>query len=306
MVFLYPLALLRFIFNPITSIYIWVSMFLFLTLVIAFYSMLSFSKNYLRSFIFSLIYTLAPYHLYLGLWNGVYGEYIAYTFIPLVFLGIYHILWKDESKWIILSCGMALLCYSHILSVYISLLLCIILLIIKFLTQKVSTIRILNLIKSIFITILLTGWEFIPFLTDYIGRNIKSPQKQFYFLHSFDDLVNGSLQNTCGGGIACGQTLGIVLIVTLFIGIVFVKNSGKELGCYIIGAILAIISTTFVDWTALSHNAVALNFLGVIQFPYRLLLYANLFLAITASYIVSQLIQNLTQSKYKKAGNNLY
>ena len=298
-VFLYPLALLRFIFNPITSIYIWVGMFLFLTLVIAFYSMLDFSKSYFRSFIFALIYALVPYHLYLGIWNGVYGEYVAYTFIPLVFLGLYHVLWGNKDKWLILSMGMTLLCFSHILSVYIATFLCIVLFLCKVLTQKLPAKRLINLLKSVFVTVLLAGWEFVPFLTDYLGQNIEAPRKQFYFLHSFDDLVNGSLQNTCGG-IACGQTLGITLIVTLFIGIIFTRNSSKELSCYIVGVILAIVSTTVVDWSALSHNTIALNTLGIIQFPYRLLSYASLFLAITASYIISQSVHNLTRSKYKK------
>ena len=102
------------------------------------------------------------------------------------------------------------------------------------------------------------------------------------------------------GGIACGQTLGITLIVTLFIGIIFTRNSSKELSCYIVGVILAIVSTTVVDWSALSHNTIALNTLGIIQFPYRLLSYASLFLAITASYIISQSVHNLTRSKYKR------
>src|SRR5699024_6565251 len=81
---------------------------------------------------------------------------------------------------------------------------------------------------------------------------------------------------------------------------IFTRNSSKELSCYIVGVILAIVSTTVVDWSALSHNTIALNTLGIIQFPYRLLSYASLFLAITASYIISQSVHNLTISKYKK------
>lgn len=131
-VFIYPLALLRFIFNPITSIWLWVGMFLFLTLLISFYSMLSFSKgNYRRSYFFAIIYTIVPYHLYLGIWNGTMGEFIAYTFLPLVFLGLYKILWENSDKWYILTIGMTLVSYSHILSLYISFGLCLALFILK-------------------------------------------------------------------------------------------------------------------------------------------------------------------------------
>ena len=299
-VFLYPLALLRFVFNPITSIYIWVGMFLFLTLVVAFYSMLDFSKSFFRSFIFALIYALVPYHLYLGIWNGVYGEYVAYTFIPLVFLGIYHVLWGNENKWLILSMGMTLLCLSHILSVYIATFLCIVLFLCKVLTQKLSAKRLISLLKSVFVTILLAGWEFVPFLTDYLGRNIEAPREQFWFLNGFNDLVNGSFQNTVGGQINNGRTLGILLMITLFIGIIFVKDSGKELSCYVLGTILAIFSTTFVDWKSLSHNTLVLNTIGNIQFPFRLLAFASFFLAIPASYIIFKVVRGLTKSTYKK------
>lgn len=195
---------------------------------------------------------------------------------------------------------MTLLCFSHILSVYIATFLCIVLFLCKVLTQKISARRLINLLKSVFVTVLLAGWEFVPFLTDYLGQNIEAPREQFWFLNGFNDLVNGSFQNTVGGQINDGRTLGILLMITLFIGIVFVKNSGKELSCYILGTVLAILSTTFVDWKSLSHNTLVLNTIGNIQFPFRLLAFASFFLAISASYIIFKVVQGLTKSTYKK------
>ena len=52
-----------------------------------FFYAIFFEGKYLRSFIFALLYTLAPYRLYLGPASFVVGEYIASTFIPLAFLG---------------------------------------------------------------------------------------------------------------------------------------------------------------------------------------------------------------------------
>lgn len=72
---------------------------------------------------------------------------------------------------------MALLCFSHILSVYIATFLCIVLFLCKVLTQKLSAKRLINLFKSVFATILLAGWEFVPFLTDYLGQNIEAPRE---------------------------------------------------------------------------------------------------------------------------------
>ena len=79
--------------------------------------MLKFSNDKLRSFIFALLYGLAPYHLYLSPVNWVIGEFTAYTFIPIVFLGIYEILRRNEKEWPLLAIGVALLMLSHLLSV---------------------------------------------------------------------------------------------------------------------------------------------------------------------------------------------
>lgn len=103
----------------------------------------------------------------------------------------------------------------------------------KVLIQKSSAKRLINLFKSVFVTILLAGWEFVPFLTDQLGQNIEAPREQFWFLNGFNDLVSGSFQNIVGGQINNGRTLGILLMTTLFIGIVFVKNSERiELLCF--------------------------------------------------------------------------
>lgn len=298
--FLYPMAFFRMIFNPITAIYLWVGMFILLTMIVAFYSMMSFSHNRKRSYLFALIYTLAPYHLYLGLWNGVWGEYVAYTFLPLVFLGIYHVLWKDQTKWPILAIGMTLLCYSHIISIYIVTFICLVLFICKVIGGKLSKQRFLNLFKSAGLTVILSGWQFIPFLTDYLGGNIQAPKAQFWFLNSFSVLVDASFNNICGSGVNNGRSLGILLIIILFTGWIFVKKCPKELSIYTLGAILALMSTTFIDWNSLTHNEMVMNTLGNIQFPFRLLPYAGLFLSITASFVINDLIDSVTSSNYRQ------
>ena len=81
--FLYPWVLLKFVFSPILAYLIYVWLIFVATGLIAYYSMLSFTKeNRRRSIFFSLIYLVAPYHIYLTLNNYVLGEAVAYTFLP--------------------------------------------------------------------------------------------------------------------------------------------------------------------------------------------------------------------------------
>lgn len=293
-VFIYPLALLRFIFNPITSIWLWVGMFLFLTLLISFYSMLSFSKgNYRRSYFFAIIYTIVPYHLYLGIWNGTLGEFIAYTFLPLVFLGLYKILWENSDKWYILTVGITLVSYSHILSLYISFGLCLALFILKLMFSSINKQQFVSLLKAAIVTILLTLWQFIPFITDYLGKYIVAPNEMFQFPYGFNDLVNNSFLNIANGNGSTG--IGVCLIVILLAGWIapVVQRNKKELIIYSLGVLILLCSTTFLAWQAFGSNKLVLHTLGNIQMTFRLLPYGSLFLAVTASLVLDSYISNL-------------
>lgn len=299
-VFIYLLALLRFIFNPVTSIWIWIGFFLFLTLINSFYAMLSFSKkNYRRSYLFAIIYTLVPYHLYLGIFNGTYGEFIAYSFLPLVFLGIYEILWGNSNKWYILTIGMTLVCYSHILSTYISFGLCLLLLILKILFSSISKTRILAAIKSAFWTILLVLWQFIPFMTDYLNGNIVAPSELFQFGFNFNDLISDSFINIAN--ITGRSSIGILLVIVLLIGWVspILRSDKKELIIYSIGSIIVLCSTTFLAWQLLGKNEFILHTLGKLQMTFRLLPYGSVLLATAASFILDNFI---TDFKFNARG----
>lgn len=286
-IFIYLLALLRFIFNPITAIWLWIGMFLFFTLVISFYSMLSFSKgNYKRSYIFAVLYTIVPYHLYLGLWNGTFGEFIAYTFLPLVFLGIYQILWLNSNNWYTLAIGMTLLSYSHILSLYISVGLCLVLFVLKIIFSSISKKQFFNLVKAAIGTFFLTLWQFIPFITDYLGKNIVAPNETFQFPYSFSDLVNNSFANVADTN--GRMSIGIFLMLVMLVGWATSKlqHNKRELVIYILGTLITICSTTYLAWQSFGSNKLILHTLGNIQMTFRLLPYGSLFLAVTASYII--------------------
>lgn len=296
-VFIYFLALLRFIFNPITSIWIWTGAFLFLTLLIAFYSMLSFSKgNYKRSYLFAIIYTIVPYHFYL-MWNGTLGEFIAYTFLPLVFLGIYKILWENSNQWYLLALSITLICYSHVLSLYISIGFCMLLFLIKLIFSSINKKQFVNLIKSVGLTFVLSFWEFVPFLTDYFGKSIATPSKGFNFLYSFNDLVTSSFANVYNYS---GRTsIGIFLILIMLGGWTFPKLqcNKRELMIYLLGSAIILCSTTFLAWQSFTTNKLILSILGMIQMPFRLLPYGSLFLSVTFSFVIDGLFCDLLSKK---------
>lgn len=293
-VFLYPMAFLRFIFNPVTAFYLWVGFFNFLTMATAYYCMYRFTKgNTTRSFLFALIYTFASYHLYLGLYNTVWGEFIAYTFLPLIFLGIYNILWDDTKYWYILAIGMALLLYSHLLSVYMSAMICVGLFLAKFIFyKKVEFLRIKALIKAGILTFFLSSFIFVPIATDLIGGGLATPRRCFLWVSTIFTTFQLSLENTA----ATNHAIGLILILTAFLGWIIANKSSRELAIYALGVFMLCLTTSLIPWDLIQKTPLY-PLLGTIQFPYRFNSYACLFLAVTASLIFESIVR-LGKSQY--------
>lgn len=277
-VFLYPWAALRFIFSPIKAFYVWYAIITFIAFVVGFYSMRAYSKNSQIAFIFAMVYVLNSYRLYLGSW--VFGEFCAASFLPLAFLGFYRVIFKSESKrdWIILGMGMALLTYSHILSLFMTVEIFISIVIIYCLVgnfRKVFNLsELCNISKSIILWLVLTLPFIYLFITNYIGKNISAA----YFginmalLQSLPTRFLISLKNTTGWGV------GTLLLIMILIGWYPARKSKQNLVIYVLGLILFLLSTDIFPWRIFRNSP-----LGVIQLPIRYLSFACLFLAILTS-----------------------
>ena len=288
-VFLYPWALLKFVLAPVTAFYAWFSIMMLLTMVVAYYSMYIFSNNRYRSILFSIMYVIAPYHLFLGIYNFTLGEFIAYTFIPIVFVGLHQAL-TDGKYWYLLGIGWSLLIYSHIVSTYIASLTIAIVSLIYMITNidKIKRV-IINLVKNGILALLLSMGIIIPFITDYINQGISAPRKDFYFLESFQELFLSSIVNLASDN----KSLGIVVIATVVIGWWFIKRARTvEKISYLLGIIFMLITTTIVPWEMMRETPLR-NILGVIQFPYRFNSYTIFFVLVVTSLIFSNLLQNM-------------
>ena len=280
-IFIYPWAWLRFITTPVVAYYIWVGLFMFMTFVISYFSMLSFSKGkYLRSFIFALLYTLAPYRLYLGPASFVVGEYIASTFIPLAFLGFYHIICGDKRKWYWLTIGMTLLAYSHMLSILLISEIFTVLLLVALFTGKFDLKRSKYLLISAIATVILALPVIIPLLTDYFGKGITATYPGVGMIQNLGEVFTTSLSNT-----ATSSSIGIVLLLVLLSGWRWIKQDSLEVPLYILAICLTLISTAIFPWKSFNGS-----FLALLQLPYRYLIYVVLLTAILGSRIIVELL----------------
>lgn len=291
--FLYPWALLRFIFSPLTSFYVWYSVMSFGTLVVSYFSMVHITHSKSKGFIFALLYTLNPYRLYLAPSGFVLGEFIASTFVPLAFLGLYEILWGNKNEWYILGIAMALLLNSHILTVVLTVEIFVLILVFNFFFnyQKISD-NIFGIVKAAILAGVLAFPALVPFITDFIGRGITSAYKGIGILNGADVMWSSSISNK-----AVGNSVGIISIVVIFVGWKFIEKKNILRYSYILGILLILLSTSVFPWMMFENT-----FLGIVQLPWRYLIYADLFLAIVASFIIDDGIKNFTNVYRSKIG----
>lgn len=289
--FLYPWALLKFILKPIEAYLTYVWLLFFVTLLISYFSMLSYNKrNNIQAIFFAIIYTIAPYHLYLTLQNYVLGEAQAYAFLPLVLLGIYKILYRNE--YLTLAVSTSLIAYCHYVSLFITGEVLVAIVVIFFLVKKKNFHYILfSLVKSVIIFVLLTLWQFIPLLTDCWHQNLYTPKGGFLVISSINDLITYSMKNQVAnlGG------LGILLILTAFFGWAWTKIDSIDYTIWLFGILSTLLITNVFPHTLFKNTI-----FNIIQFTYRYSDFAICFLSIVCAKGLAQYCKSSANIKALK------
>lgn len=279
--FFYPWAFFRLFLSPVTSFYLWYFIFIYLIFMISYFCCLKIVKNPVLSFIASISYSLTPYHIHLGF--GVFGEFVASAFIPIAITGAYLTFYKDCKSWKILSIGMTLLLYSHLLSLFISAEIIVVLFVCSFYRNRDHLLNlVLSVFKSVILFVLLTLPIVILFVKEYMGSRIYSTNTdiQFAYLMSLKATLLTSLNVSNVG------TIGPILFLTCVVGLAISKDR-LPLISWIIGTLLLLMTTSLFPWKILDKT-----FVGTIQFPYRYLLYVGLFLSITLALASKKTVED--------------
>lgn len=73
-------------------------------------------KSAYIGYITAILYTFCLYRLFDVYYRGAIAEYLAFTFLPIILLGIYHISNGDYRKWYIFTIGCFLLLNTHLIT----------------------------------------------------------------------------------------------------------------------------------------------------------------------------------------------
>ncbi|RRK09143.1 hypothetical protein D1831_14435, partial [Lactiplantibacillus garii] len=109
----FPYAIIN---DPVIAYYLNVFILMMATMGIAYICVNSFTKSRMQATLISVLFTTAPYHIFILSGQSVLGEALAFTFIPLFFLGLYNVIRGNVHKWWIIAIALALTTYAHLIT----------------------------------------------------------------------------------------------------------------------------------------------------------------------------------------------
>lgn len=253
----------------------------------------------------AIVYMILPYRLE-NIYNRfAIGEFTAFVFIPLVFLGLYNLLNGNGKKHYYIAIGATGLMLSHTISTIYTAVFCLIYILFNLKLFFKKDVLIKCLINVIFI-LLISAIFWVPMLefkqsAEYAifepdalktsGKYVANNTIELWQLLKDKNEENG-----------VSFVIGIPFITMLLLGIfVFKKLDQKLKDLYITNIVLAVISiimcTKFFPWIIMP------DFLCTLQYPWRLLGFALFFLTPICAINVYFLIKEI---KNKKTQDGIY
>lgn len=297
--FLYPAAVLRFLGVSLMNCYKLLLVAINVgTAFAAYYAAKNICKSHRAGLFMSVLYTFALYRLTNLYTRAALGEVLAMTFLPLVIWGTYEVLW-GRHRWIVLVLGMTGVLQSHVLSVEMSALFMLLELVLWLVSRKKKQFvrRIWDGVKAVAVTVLLNAGFWVPFLrycTEDLQCFMLPPQTGdtvAYFSQMFA-LFPGVLGKNIAAGSTQGEmplTVGGVLLLGLVIFAYACREKrddvvcGIGVHCALYGVLALLMASWIFPWARLEAVSWLEPLCSSIQFAWRFLGPASVFLCMTTA-----------------------
>lgn len=309
--FLYIPALLRLAGMTLFGAY---KVFLFLCnaacVVISYFSFKTLFRSRKTGLIVSAFYSLGLYHLVDLYTRASLGEIEAFAFLPLLLLAFYEVTEKDDRRWPLLAIAMTCVLESHILTAVLSVLFMALFFLLRLHSLRHNHLlyRIGAVLKAAVLTVLLNAFFLIPFLSYYpLDMNAKTSGLSIiyssgaYLTQMFASLVVADpARQQIGTPTTVGEmpmTIGVLSLVVIvaFLALEVSAHQKHEegrtrLGRYgLFGALLCLFGSSPLCPWELIGKIPGLKILLSMQFSWRLLGFASLFLCLPAGILLNEL-----------------
>lgn len=249
----------------------------------------------------SVLYTLAVYRLVDVYTRFAVGEALAMAFLPLFAVGLYDAIVGDKKRWPLLAVSAAAIYQSHALSAA----LCAIAAVVccaPFVVRLVKEGRILPIVKAVAAALCLCLFTLLPFATfkaqgvstemmvRWTTNHLLAPAQLFLDAGLTDvEFTDTTLK---GSSLVIGFPLIIGAFAALHAGLTAKKRSREDnlsLFLVAVGAFFALMTTTLIPWATM--DVMTKSATGYIQFPWRLLMFTTVCLAIAGAHGFARLME---------------
>lgn len=294
--FLYVPAILRMLGMSLMNSYkIFIVLINVATFIIAYISVkgiLRLQERYI-ALLASAFYTLGLYRLVAIYLRAALGEILAMTFLPILLWGMYELFFGDAKKWWIAVIGWTCVLQSHFLSVEIAVAFSALVFIIG-LRKIFNKERILSIVKAMVLTLTLNAYFIVPFLQYFFTCDFQIFHMEndisataVYFSQLFSVFVNntGSMEEL---GATAGEmpvTIGVISLLTIGLYLVLrvnCKSSYDKKGdvIFLLALLAMFAASNLCPWGILYRFAALNKIVSALQFLFRLLSFASVFLMI--------------------------
>ncbi len=323
-IFLYFPAILRLLGFTLIAANKWYVFFInLLTVFLSYYAFSLMFHSRKTGILLSLIYAAASYRFINVYVRSAVGEFTAMAFLPLFSLAIYRI-YDEEKKTIkelfpdsvILALSLSGIIGSHnltfVMTIFMLVLICLF-----FLRKTFRKQTILTYVIAAFLTIMLNLYYLTPML-DYMiniptamGEGADNTISVFIQDRGiYPGMLLGFLTRARGAGTADGDsrmqmTPGLPLMAVLVVGLsLFGRNKKNQ--WYRFGLFFSLfslwISTDIFPWNYLGIHVPFWEYLARVQFPWRFLTFAILFMTVFAGVVISDLKSKTFNTVLASAG----
>lgn len=256
-------------------------------------------KNPYAAWISALLFTFAVYRL-LDVYNrSAVGEALSFTFLPIVFVGLYEIIYGNSKKWYILTIGYSLLIFTHVLSTFLTFITTLVVLIISYKAFVNDRRRLYHLIISGVVALFVTAYFLFPMLEQMFSNSFYYQTVVKAHPNDHKQGLNWIIWGLFSGVVHPKQLFipGVGILLTWAVALrLFVKgDKSASLKSVDTGVIIGLVYILFIS-SLISWDIFPLNKLVFIQLPWRLYEFVSFFFALAGGYYLSRI---LTDNKHR-------
>lgn len=252
------------------------------------------TKSHKAGVISGIIYITAPYHL-TDIYNRVaIAELATFTFLPIIFIGMFDLFNENKNSYYLVIGAIGLTLTHNVLTIYVAIF-CLLYMIINYKKINKNIIRIVLI--DILIILLCTSFYWIPLLEHYFVTEYEVfiPGRMF----KENTLIQSKLSVMdflCGVKWRINLYLGLPIILEIIFTFIYRNKIDAKIRTYVAIFLSFGITSILISLKIFPFEYLP-NFLRMIQFIWRMLIFASFFLSIISGITINMFIKKNDKRK---------